>query len=78
MNSDTFVDTPSLPAVSKKNVLFYSLFTIVWWVSIWGLSETLMVYMVKNSLVHRAAIYAGLLLLVFVMMILDPQLIDYL
>jgi len=75
---DTFVDTPSLPAISKKNVLFYSLFTIVWWVSIWGLSETLMVYMVKNSLIHRAAIYAGLLLLVFVMMLLDPQLVNYL
>ena len=75
---DTFVDTPSLPAISKKNVLFYSLFTIVWWVSIWGLSETLMVYMVKNSLVHRAAIYAGLLLLVFVMMLVDPQLVNYL
>ena len=75
---DTFLDTPSLPAISKKNVLFYSLFTIVWWVSIWGLSETLMVYMVKNSLVHRAAIYAGLLLLVFVMMLVDPQLVNYL
>jgi hypothetical protein len=75
---DTFVDTPSLPAISKKNVLFYSLFTIVWWVSIWGLSETLMVYMVKNSLVHRAVIYAGLLLLVFVMMLVDPQLVNYL
>jgi len=75
---DTYVDTPSLPAISKKNVVFYSLFTIVWWVSIWGLSETLMFYMVKNSLIYRAAIYTGLLLLVFVMMLLDPQLVNYL
>jgi hypothetical protein len=75
---DTYVDTPSLPAISKKNVVFYSLFTIVWWVSIWGLSETLMFYMVKNSLMYRAAIYAGLLLLVFGMMLLDPQLVNYL
>ena len=75
---DTFVDTPSLPAVSKKNVVFYSLFTIIWWVSIWGLSETLMTYMVKNSLIHRAAIYSGLLLLVFLTMLIDPKLIEYL
>ena len=75
---DTFVDTPSLPAISKKNVLFYSLFTIIWWVSIWGLSETLMMYLVKNSLIHRAAIYAGLLLLVFVIMLVDPNVIEYL
>ena len=75
---DTYVDTPSLPAISKKNVVFYSLFTILWWVAIWGLSETLMTYMVKNSLVQRAAIYAGLLLLVFVIMLVDPQLIEYL
>lgn len=75
---DTYVDTPSLPAISKKNVVFYSLFTIVWWVSIWGLSETLMFYMVKNSLIYRAAIYAGLLLLVFGMMLVDPNLIEYL
>jgi hypothetical protein len=75
---DTYVDTPSLPAISKKNVVFYSLFTILWWVSIWGLSETLMTYMVKNSLIQRAAIYAGLLLLVFVIMLVDPQLIEYL
>jgi hypothetical protein len=75
---DTYVDTPSLPAISKKNVVFYSLFTILWWVSIWGLSETLMTYMVKNSLVQRAAIYVGLLLLVFVIMLIDPQLVEYL
>jgi hypothetical protein len=75
---DTYVDTPSLPAISKKNVVFYSLFTILWWVAIWGLSETLMTYMVKNSLVQRAAIYAGLLLLVFVIMLIDPQLVEYL
>ena len=75
---DTYVDTPSLPAISKKNVVFYSLFTILWWVAIWGLSETLMTYMVKNSLVQRAAIYAGLLLLVFVILLVDPQLVEYL
>jgi hypothetical protein len=75
---DTYVDTPSLPAISKKNVVFYSLFTILWWVAIWGLSETLMTYMVKNSLIQRAAIYAGLLLLVFVIMLVDPQLVEYL
>jgi hypothetical protein len=75
---DTFVDTPSLPAISKKNVLFYSLFTIVWWVSIWGLSETLMFYMVKNSLMYRAVIYSGLLLLVIVMILVDPKLVEYL
>ena len=75
---DTFLDTPSLPAISKNNVLFYSVFTILWWVSIWGLSETLMVYMVKNSLIQRAAIYVGLILLVFVMMLVDPKLIEYL
>jgi len=74
----TFVDTPSLPAISKKNVLFYSLFTIVWWVSIWGLSETLMFYMVKNSLMYRAVIYSGLLLLVIVMILVDPKLVEYL
>ena len=75
---DTFVDTPSLPAISKKNVVFYSLFTILWWVAIWGLSETLMTYMVKNSLIQRAAIYAGLLLLIFVIILVDPQLVEYL
>ena len=75
---DTFVDTPSLPAILKRNVVFYSVFTIIWWVSIWGLSETLMTYMVKNSLVQRAAIYVGLLLLVFVTMLVDPNLIEYL
>ena len=75
---DTFVDTTSLPAISKRNVVFYSVFTIIWWVSIWGLSETLMTYMVKNSLVQRAAIYVGLLLLVFVTMLVDPNLIEYL
>ena len=75
---DTYVDTPSLPAISKKNVVFYSLFTILWWVAIWGLSETLMTYMVKNSLIQRAAIYTGLLLLIFVIMLVDPQLVEYL
>ena len=78
MDITTFVDTPSLPVISKDNILFYSVFTIIWWVSIWGLSETLMTYLVKNSLAHRAAIYGALILLVFGMMLVDPKLIEYL
>lgn len=72
------IDTPSIPVQTKKNVIFYSLFTVLWWVAIWGLSETIMTILVKNSIIYRLGIYSSLLAFVFLMLLYQPQLIEYL
>lgn len=76
--SSSIIDTPSLPVQTKKNVIFYSLFTVLWWVAIWGLSETIMTILVKNSIIYRLGIYSSLLAFVFLMLLYQPQLIEYL
>lgn len=72
------IDTPSLPVNTKKSVIFYSLFTVLWWVAIWGLSETVMTILVKNSIIYRLGIYISILAFVFLMLLYQPQLIEYL
>ncbi len=78
MNSSVVIDTPSIPVQTKQNVLFYSLFTVLWWVAIWGLSETVMTILVKNSIIYRLGIYLSILAFVFLMLLYQPQLIEYL
>jgi hypothetical protein len=78
MNSSAVIDTPSLPVQTKQNVIFYSLFTVLWWVAIWGLSETVMTILVKNSIIYRLGIYLSILAFVFLMLLYQPQLIEYL
>ena len=75
---EAVVDTPSIPILTKKNILFYSVFTIIWWVAIWGISETIVHHYVRNSFPHRIAIYSGMIFLVFCMMLVYPDLIEYL
>jgi hypothetical protein len=72
------IDTPSIPVKTKENVIFYSLITILWWVAIWGLTETVMTLLVKNSILYRLGIYLSILAFVFVMLLYKPKLIEYL
>ncbi len=78
MNQQAIIDTPSLPVGIKNNVIFYSMFTVLWWVAIWGLSETIMTILVKNSIIYRLGIYISMLAFAFLMLLFQPQLIGYL
>jgi hypothetical protein len=78
MEQSALIDTPSLPVKTKQNIIFYSLFTVLWWVAIWGLSETIMTILVKNSIIYRLGIYLSILAFVFLMLLHQPQLIEYL
>jgi hypothetical protein len=78
MNSSQRIDTPSLPVKPKQNVFFYSIITILWWVSIWGLTETVMTLLVKNSILYRLGIYLSILAFVIALLVYNPQLIEHL
>ncbi len=76
MNRDN-IETPRVPVPTKRRTLLYSFIVILWWVGIWGLSETVMSYFVKNSLVSRFAIYTGLLLVVLFAIWSEPDIIEH-
>jgi hypothetical protein len=78
MNQQAIIDTPSLPVGIKNNIIFYSMFTVLWWVAIWGLSETVMTILVKNSIIYRLGIYISMLAFAFLMLLFQPQLVGYL
>jgi hypothetical protein len=78
MNQQAIIDTPSLPVGIKNNIIFYSMFTVLWWVAIWGLSETIMTILVKNSIIYRLGIYISMLAFAFLMLLFQPQLVGYL
>ncbi len=78
MNQQAIIDTPSLPVGTKNNIIFYSMFTVLWWVAIWGLSETVMTILVKNSIIYRLGIYISMLAFAFLMLLFQPKLVGYL
>lgn len=62
----------------RYNALGYSLITVVWWVGIWGLAETIILYFVKESLFLRLGIFISLISFVLLLVLWKPDLIEYL
>jgi len=75
---DVLIKAPSLPVLTNKPIVFYSVFSIIWWLAIWGLAETIMMYLVKNSLIHRAGIYINIIFFMVLLMIFYPQITEHL
>ena len=70
------IETPKAPERLVRTKLFHSVITILWWVGIWGLSETLLTFMVKNSITTRLAIYSGMIVFVFLMILMSPDIVE--
>lgn len=73
---ETSISTPRAPDQLVRKKLTNSLITILWWVGIWGLSETLLTVLVKNSIFYRFAIYLGMIGFVFLMILLSPEIVE--
>ena len=72
------MDTPHIPLSQRYKSLGYSLITVVWWVGIWGLAETIIGFLVKESLMLRLGIFLSLIAFVFLMVLIKPEFIEYL
>lgn len=70
------METPSIPIGSRYESLGYSMLTIIWWVGIWGLNETIMTLLFKGSLLLRLGIYLLMIASVFVAILFDPRIIQ--
>jgi len=70
------IETPKAPERLLRTKLFHSVITILWWVGIWGLSETVLILLFKNSVTTRLAIYAGMILFVFLMIFISPDIVE--
>jgi hypothetical protein len=70
------MDTPSLPIGQRYEALGYSILTIVWWVGVWGLNETIMTLLFKGSLLLRLGVYCLMIASVFVAILFDPRIIQ--
>lgn len=70
------MDTPSLPIGKRYEALGYSMLTIVWWVGVWGLNETIMTLLFKGSLLLRLGVYLLMIASVFVAILFDPRIIQ--
>lgn len=78
------MDPPSIPIPipipvgGHYNPLGYSLVTILWWVGIWGLSETILTLFFKESLIFKLGFYLLLISIVFLLLLVDPQTVNHL
>jgi hypothetical protein len=61
------METPHIP-------LALSLLTVVWWVGVWGLSETVMTLMFKESILMKLGTYLLMIASVFLVILFNPQL----
>lgn len=69
------METPHLPLGDRYKALGYSMLTILWWVGVWGLSESLMTLMFKQSIVLKLGFYLFMIATVFLVILFDPTII---
>lgn len=50
--------------------------TILWWVGIWGLSESLMTLMFKESVFFKLGFYLLMIAAVFLAVLFDPRIVS--
>ena len=70
------MDTPSIPLVERYKSLAYSMLTILWWVGIWGLAESLMTLMFKQSIFFKLGFYLLMIASVFLAVLFDPRIVS--
>ncbi len=69
------METPHLPLGDRYKALGYSMLTILWWVGVWGLSESLMTLMFKQSIILKLGFYLFMIATVFLVILFDPTII---
>ena len=72
------METPNIPLSKRYTSLGYSLITVLWWIGIWGLTETIVGFLVKESLILRLGIFLSMIALVFFLILIRPELVEYL
>jgi hypothetical protein len=55
-----------------------SLLSVVWWVAIWGLSESILHILFKESVFMRLGVYLVLLGAVLLIVLMNPEYVSYL
>lgn len=65
-----------MPLGERYKSLGYSMLTILWWVGIWGLSESLMTLMFKESVFFKLGLYLLMIASVFLAVLFDPRIVS--
>lgn len=69
------METPHIPIGERYVSLGYSMLTILWWVGVWGLSESVMTLMFKESIVLKLGLYLLMIAAVFLAILFDPHIV---
>lgn len=69
------METPHIPLGERYVSLGFSMLTILWWVGVWGLSETLLTLMFKESIFFKLGVYLLMIAAVFIAILFEPRII---
>lgn len=70
------METPHIPLGERYKSLGYSMLTILWWVGIWGLSESIMTLLFKESVFFKLGLYLLMIAAVFLAVLFDPRIVS--
>ena len=72
------METPHIPLGERYKSLGYSMLTILWWVGVWGLSESIMTLLFKESVFFKLGVYILMIAAVFLTILFEPTLVKVL
>jgi hypothetical protein len=56
----------------------YSIITIIWWLGMWGLIDTILTHFYKENILYKLFFYLSLIILVVILTKIDPTIVEYL
>lgn len=68
---------PPAPINTVKSI-HYSIITIIWWLGIWGLLDTIMTHFFKDKSMYKLFFYLGLITSIVILTKIDPTISEYL
>lgn len=60
----------------KYKDIMYPILSLIWWIAVWQLSEVLLKFLVKESLLLRFGISIAMLSVVFIFILVKPEIIN--
>ena len=67
--------SPHVPLGERYQAIGYSVVTILWWVGIWGLADTVIHMVFKGAKIMELGVYVIMISIVLLLVFIEPSLV---
>ena len=71
------MESPHLPFTQRYKAVGYSIIMIIWWIGVWGISDTVIHLLFKGHTMKELGIYIFFVVTVLFIIFVHPEILDH-